>query len=163
MNKTKGFILIIVLVFLQIFSLIGLFNISTVTHVMKSNSHLYQGYCLRLKSRQFLQTLEREIKPECIIPITPAPLLGKKPLSFWQVNACHANVDGIRYDYSVEWLGDDACAVMENGSQARYYRLTLKTGHYLLQSTLAQPISTQKACEGKAHLLQAGRQWLREI
>lgn len=157
MNKNRGFILIIVLIFLQIFSLIGLFNISSLTQVLKSNSHLYQSYYLRHKSLAFLQELEREIKPECLIPIIPAPLLAKKPASFWQVHACHANVDGIRYYYSMEWLGEDACA------EAAYYRITLKAGHYLLQSTLALALSESKVCEGRKHVVKPGRQWLREL
>ena len=157
MNKHSGFILIIVLVFLQIFSLIGLFNITLVTNGLKSTHHLSQGYYFRLRTREFMQNLEHQIRPECVIPITPATQLAKKLPSFWQLNACHANVDGIRYYYSMEWLGDDACA------SSRYYRITVKASHYMLQSTIALPATIEQACEGKTHIVQPGRQGLREI
>lgn len=176
--SSSGFVLVTVLLFLQVFSLISLYGLMYASTTMKRNDHLWYGYNDRLKSNQFLQKLESGVVLDpaaCNIPVTPSPVLARKPISWWQLHTCSANADGIRYYYAVESLGDDPCGVTEKGNRnqwliANYYRITLfmlpdklKGAKYLLQSTIALSGVQALACEGNLHRVKPGRQTWREI
>ena len=107
MKQSSGFVLICVLLFMQLFSLISLFSMSTASAIMKSNNHLWQGLTFRLQCDGILQQLESSIMTNgtaCSIPITPATVLAQKAMAWWQLNTCRDNVNEIRY-YVVEILG----------------------------------------------------------
>jgi len=174
----RGFVLLTVLVFLQIFSLISLYSLTTVSAMMKSNDHLWQSDHTRLKSHAILQRLESTLTRDisaCSIPLTPATVLAKKSLVWWQLHACHGKVNHIEYYYTIESLGNDPCAIIEmrdgNPSMmATYYRMTLyalpyplKSAHFVLQTTVALSTAHMATCEQKVHLIKQGRQGFREI
>jgi hypothetical protein len=174
MKSKSGFILFIVLVFLQIFSLISLYSLTMIESTMKSGNHLWQGYIFRQKSESYLHKLETYIlqKNNCIIPITPAVVLKNKSSQWWQLNTCHENVNEIQYYFVVEVLGEDDCAIIESSQNinAQYYRITLNAkssqlsnSHYILQSTIALPSSNIANCDIKPHLIKQGRQSFREL
>jgi hypothetical protein len=170
--KSQGFVLFTVLIFLQIFSLISLYHLTTLSVMMKTNYHLQQGGNLRYRSQKILNKIEAALKenlPGCSIPVTPAHLLADKPLSWWQLNACAAKEGNIHAYFVIETLGNDACAKIQD-SIARYYRITLFAvfddlhgAKYRLQTTMTLPTLPATACQHKSHAVKSGRQSLREI
>lgn len=173
MNNKSGFVLFIVLIFLQIFSLISLYSLTMIESTMKSGNHLWQGYIFRQKSESFLHKLENSVlqNKKCIIPVTAAIVLKNKTMQWWQLNTCHDNVNEIQYYFVVEALGEDDCSIMDlQKTTAQYYRITLSAksrqfdgSRYILQSTIAEPSSNIANCDIKPHLVKQGRQSWREL
>jgi len=177
MKKSAGFVLMTVLIFMQLFSLISLYSVTTASVIMKSNDHLWQGMKLRQNSQAILQRLSSHVMANnniCFIPLTPASDLAKKTLTWWQLMGCRDNVNGIRYYYVMESLGEDPCAIMQNNSInqpviAHYYRITLciipesKPYCYLLQGTTALPRAATLTCQQKSHTVTKGLQSRREL
>jgi hypothetical protein len=171
----KGFVLFIVLIFLQIFSLISLYSLTTLSAMTKSNYHLWQGESFRYQSRKTLSEFASKFESAlstCSIPITPANELASKPGSWWQLDACQEKVNGLNAFYTVELLGEDACATIANNNNliARYYRITLLTlsdefhgASYLLQSTITVPAAPTVTCQQTRHAVKAGQQAWREL
>lgn len=174
-KKPHGFVLITVLLFIQAFSLLSTINLSTISLHEKLNYFGLKNITFKRYCQKTLAYLESQIaeKPDaCSISLTPATQLGKNPLSWWQTNTCHANVDGVNIYYVVEALLDNTCATVENSinNQAvtfQYYRLTLralpkwKHGRYVLQSTIALP--TTRTCKPSGRVIKIGQQSWREI
>src|ERR1700722_20385475 len=125
MKFQKGYILFIVLIFLQIFSLLGLFGLNSSLLVLKANSEVWERDKLFLHAQSILHVLEERALihgPSCLVPLMPANLIAKKSLAWWQQHACH----GMNYYYVTEPLGINPCAIVaENSNGTQYYRITL--------------------------------------
>lgn len=113
MWHAKGFVLVIVLFFLQLFALIGLYALKETAGLVKVTNAAWQREVLLQDTLAILKRLESSLQPVCFIPITIASDIIKKPTLWWQAHACSDKVSGIHYHYVIELLGKDI------------YRLTL--------------------------------------
>ena len=174
----KGFILLVVLFFLQLFSFLTLYSLQTASHAIKLSADTIRIRNDYLRANGILQQIESDLlrgTPDCIIlPIAPM-VLKKQPNQWWQQIACSGNLAKNRYDYLIESLGANACAVIDILSNnqlvtADYYRITLyyqpevarKTGIYL-QSTLVKPYVSSTPCSGISRKVLVGRQMYRQL
>ncbi|TAK78791.1 MAG: hypothetical protein EPO11_00910 [Gammaproteobacteria bacterium] len=160
LSKSKGFTLFVVLIFLQIFSMMGLYGLTTVALIIKMNQDEWQREVNVDNARTVLYGLTTIDGLNCFIPITSPSALAKQTMDWWQSNACSGNSAGNPYYYVVESLGKDACGVI-GGQIAAYYRVSLRFGTILLQGTLAQG-DEMASCDQPHHVV-AGYQMWREI
>src|SRR5438067_315789 len=132
----KGIMLIIVLVFLQIFFLIGTYGHFMVARTLKLNRDLLQHDAQRTMAMKLLSELEDRLlvgSPYCVMPIIPSSELFKKKKIWWEENACSGILTGNQYYYVVEAMEKDVCGEItksDSGQKviAEYYRLTLFYG-----------------------------------
>lgn len=170
----SGYILFIVLIFLQIFCLLGLYELSSIMSLLKTDSQSWERKKLLLHLHSVLHHLENNfLKQEinCLIPVIAPSLLIKKSSAWWNQHACH----NIKFNYVVEFLGENACAIVGMNSNnetlsAKYYRITLmdlsaKIAHsnLLLQSVIATTNNKVLACFDKPFQAVLGEQMLREL
>lgn len=174
MKKHYGITLITVLIFLQIFSLFALYELTASRLALKMSHHWYQQQLLLIQSEKILATLEKTIinNPEvCQIPVTNVRELIAKPLSWWQREpVCSGNFQMIQYYYVIEALGMDPCAAISPEKKgADYFRITLfvtlknNPAKKIMQSTLVTHHAISQSCEGIKHSVKVGRQMWYEI
>lgn len=170
----RGFVLLVMLVYLQIFSLLAM-NAMAVVAMQKKQ--LYQGYDLikdRLSTQELLLGLQHQQVDGCQINMHTPDELDRADLNWWRRAACHGVKDGREYFYLREDLGVDACAMVEYEDKqlvaVRYYRDTLlylsKLSYYqsvVGQSTFVVPEQTSLECKEAIKRLHPGRQMLRWV
>jgi Tfp pilus assembly protein PilX len=173
----RGFVLIIVLVFLQLFSLLGWYALTSASMAIKMNEHHWQREKNWYSANQALNDAELNLSstlPPCMIPIAPLAAIVNEPFSWWQRQGCSGNLNEIRYYYVAEWVGNDPCGVIGKGVSnqsitAEYYRITLlalpkkmKMATIILQSTIIKGNHDNSSCRGQSRLVTVGRQMWRE-
>lgn len=175
----KGYVLLIVLVFLQIFSLVALFALTQAAQLLRRENARWQS---DEYARQANKWMARVIaggaidSGACAIPITPVSILANRPVSWWRVNTCSANLSKISYYYAIESIGSDACAIIwhspENQTQvAYYYRVSIlmepgdgvARANWLIQDTVIKPVDREKECDQETHVVYAGQQARRTL
>lgn len=123
--------LIIVLIFLQIFTVLGLLELKQAAMNIRAQEHLWVRELALFNADQALTGVERTALQgvlECHIPVTPALELIQHTKDWWQTAACSGNFAEFRYYYVMESLGGQAC----------YYRITLHAEPNInLQSTIS--------------------------
>lgn len=175
-ESQKGFVLLIVLVFLQLCSSLSLFGLSSVSIALRSMANLSAREKNERLVDQILMEVEKGFEdelPNCMIPVSLPSEISQKPFSWWQLNACSGNLNEILYYYVVENLGNDACALMEKYDinqvvTVGFYRITLfsmmKPQTVIIQSTWALNAQDENfSCKTEPHSVQLGRQMRREL
>lgn len=167
----KGFVLLIMLVFLQVITLLGLVTLSTLEMASKA-CYLSWLQVQRVHTAKTILHHAEQVVPSCLIPVTAPNYLSKKPLLWWQQYACAGHLNHLKYYYLVESLGVDSCAMIKykQNYRADYYRLTvfpveihLDNMPLLLQSVVVKAAVVFNICHGKLHTVTLGRQTWREI
>lgn len=169
MKKNQGFVMLIVLLFMQVSVLLSLYALESSTLEMKMGHAIFQRTVTISTLDTVLKTLESEIQttlPNCMIPQTLSSRLVKQPLTWWQTQSCSGNFQAIRYYYVLEPLGVDRCAhiARTDNETADYYRLTLfglsaeNDDKVWIQVILIRPDGTSHTCEGTVHSVEIGRQ-----
>jgi len=174
--KQKGFVILIVLIFMQILILLGWYALENVLLLVKFSKNMVSHDALYHPAETILSQIELETiseLPPCIIPFTESGRLTAKPLNWWQSSqTCSGNFRMFQYYYVVEPLVIDSCAVIEHvKARAAYFRITLllqsntENARIFLQSTIIRPSMNVllQQCEGSLHMVQAGRQSWREL
>ena len=171
----RGFVLFTVLIFLQLFSLLGVLSLMSAILELKSTYHAWRQDKERWKSLQIMNGIESDMLnhlPPCEIAPLSTEKIVDMPNAWWQAHACSG---GKHVAYVIENLGLDPCSVMmrkdSNTSQAViFYRLTLrnaalkeKSAKIILQSTIAIPSSARATCAEVLHPVRAGRQMRRQL
>lgn len=163
MTTKQGFILPMVLIFMQIFSLLSVYGMENSLTTMQliqlsmtseSDSHL---------AAQILKQLSQlDSGTSCLVQANLN--LHHQTLAWWQGNACKASMDERNYYYVLQHLGIDACAKIQDAN-ADYYRLTVYlmttsrlTSRLLVQNTYIKPVHTIDICTGDSHPVLAGQQ-----
>jgi hypothetical protein len=130
--SAQGYVLLAVLVFLQIFSLLGLFALTQANLVLKTNASHWLATGYRQTTISVLAEVEARVMRDpsaCVMPLTAAADVAVKSESWWQQNACMISAQGAIYRYVVESLGQDLCGVFESNDNrlmhAENYRITL--------------------------------------
>jgi hypothetical protein len=155
MQLYNGFILLIVMVFLLIFSALSLYGL---THAATTIKMMRREEALQIatgQAKKILRQVENTELELCQIPVTAAYELTNKTMAWWEKAACWGEVKRLKYYYVMEVLDKIACA--------NYQRITLfalpasvKDATIVLQSTVVK-----LACIEQAPLVQPGRQMLR--
>jgi Tfp pilus assembly protein PilX len=168
-----GFSLVIVLIFLLIFSMMGLSALEmSVMETKMSRDSWHHDQLLHEAEQALLEVESKEIKQPyfCSIPVISSQTLLAKPLSWWQsLVSCAGNFPMVQYYYVIESLGEDPCAYLDDPHlSVDYFRVTLlglqvnSGAKIYLQSTLVLPHSGDSAgCNLMSHHVSAGRQMWR--
>lgn len=169
----SGLALITVLVFLQIFAILALYNIRSSLWQLQQTRHYAERYHRLTAAEACLKNAEASIPDSvqlCLIPATTASKLRIQPLLWWQSQSCTGNFNIFHYYYVVESLGTDNCAEVNNHFVASYYRITLLldtsdklAGKVILQSSYVVPVESHPVCHGTHHPVAEGRQFWHEI
>ncbi|HLB42190.1 MAG TPA: hypothetical protein VJN02_04960 [Gammaproteobacteria bacterium] len=176
-KKYQGFILLITLLFMQIFSLTTLAELTFIKLNLKFTRHQLERMNSLQNSKMMLDTIENNLTfqiPYCIIPTISTQSLINKSIFWWETNACSSTIDRTNYYYVIESLGKNLCALIENIDEnhniiADYYRITLlslstiKVNKSFLQSTIILPSNNVQPCTDILRQVKIGRQILREL
>lgn len=168
----RGFVLLVMLVYLQIFSLLAM---NAMAVVAMHKKELFQGYDLirdRLRAQELLLGLSHQQVNGCQVAMHTTDEIDRADLNWWRRTGCHGIKDSREYFYFREDLGVDACGAIEYEDKqlvaARYYRDTLlylsKLSYYqsvVAQSTFVVPEHVPLECKESIKRLHPGRQMLR--
>lgn len=169
MKKHQGYILLFVLLFLQVFSALSLYMLSTLTSSIKITRHRQQKQQDLLITKKILEKLESDLpllSPACFVEISPVTWTDRSK-SGWQQAACFDVYQDYPYAYVVEFLDANDCAFTDGNLilTAAYYRITVKlqASSRLLQSIVIYPKKSSSTCKGEKHQVVSGRQMWREL
>lgn len=162
--KHQGYVLFIVLVFMQLFALLGMYGYTATIQEMRLGNEQWRHQGTLLSVQAIMHQLEAQAV-DCIIPVTPD--IATKSQRWWQNHACSENAANFRYYYVWEKLGLDPCALIDNNQRltADYYRLTLYVpAHFILmQSTVVKASNEMGVCLYEQHPVKFGRQMWRQL
>lgn len=173
MKNEKGLALFIVLIFLQIFVLLGLYALEKSRLDMKMSGEVWQNYLMQNAAEEVLKKIEiqhEQYPQNCIIPATSTQFLQKQSIDWWR-SFCFEPYSSYLFFYVIEPLGEDSCAQTEDNRSADYYRITLLEyvqsldAKLLLQSTIIKPHQNGSisGCQEPVHRVTIGRQMWRAI
>lgn len=175
MKKHQGFVLLIVLIFMQIYALLGITALEQVFLSEKLTADYKTRRFLLNEAEHLLRWLEgnlNEVSPLCLIPGLSVATLSSRPLSWWSAFSCAGPGYLFRSYYIIEALGEDPCAHLSSGIQVQvaYYRITVllvnehdETMKVMLQSTVVKEAQTLEHCGGQSHSVDLGPQSWREL
>ena len=169
MKKQNGYILFLVLLFMQLCAVLGLYALDSSIIQAKIEHQLTDKYHFTHVLEAVLKGIENSSTTSCFIEVIQAGKLSQYPLSWWQEQTCTGNFQTIQYYYVLESLGEDPCAVVarKKGITANYYRVTLRGSsnqdekRVLLQSVFIQSNLSPHQCDSVKHTVMLGRQSLR--
>src|SRR3990167_8139578 len=120
-QRTQGFILFVVLVFLQIFSLWGCYALMNAAMLTKNQYLVWQRNQVDLMAQFILRLLENNVSQiitRCTISLMPSFILKDQPQTWWQLYACKDHLNNTNYYFVLESMGKDPCAVIKNSKQS---------------------------------------------
>jgi Tfp pilus assembly protein PilX len=173
-NKNHGYILLIVLLFIQAITLLSLYSLQNVWMEYKINQydlHRLKNINLLKHVMNIIEQQLQETIPSCVIQTTSTEIIKSHSLDWWKTTSCTGIFQSIQYYYVLEALGDDSCAhiVQTKTSIAEYYRVTLlglyndNESRLLLQSTFIKASPQHSVCDGVIHPVRTGQQTLLEL
>ncbi len=182
MNKShlseRGFVLMAALMFLQMFSLLGVLLLMTAMLQLKSTHHVWKSEknaWLSLHIQTEIESRILQALPACIVTAMPSENIARMKKSWWKQNGCSGEKAGARYYFVIEALGTDPCSVMTDKANHQptpvgFYRLSLyvnftqeRDAKIILQSTIARTEYTQSVCTEKLHQVSGTRQMRRQL
>jgi hypothetical protein len=176
--KAAGFILFSVLLFLQIFTLSGLYGVMLASSLSRRGYYQWHTQVTHYQAQQVMQQIEIYLQshvPLCIISPISASLLASYKNEWWKEFSCHGNFAVTQYYYVVEILGKDPCSSIYKQEAlqsliAEYYRISLlflpdanTFAKNLLQSVIVKANDEPLICAGERHFTALGRQMQREL
>jgi hypothetical protein len=177
-SSRRGMVLIVVLIFLEIFSILGLSALQANLWENKLTQRFWVKNIMKSIAKAELATVESKLitaLPNCLIPVTSASILASHEIDWWRSISCAGIFRMFQYYYVIEFLGDDSCAYLSGideipASIAGYYRITvlITSSHdpgqkVILQSSIVKPITQDVICNRRRHGVAAGRQMVREL
>lgn len=175
MNNKRGFILLTMLMFIQIYFLLGLTAIEKVLHSEKLNGHKNSRRIAKNEGLLLMRQLEATFNdqlPACFLSSLSLENVRRYEPDSWAAYACSGNIKDFHYDYMIEKLGSDHCALIENheGRVAVYYRLILrlkpvkhKESDTLLQGIYVKAEKSNESCSDKQKRMKRGLLFVDEI
>ena len=109
-RKTKGFVLIIVLVFMQIFAMLSLSILENHTLATKMSRAFHDKHLLFETAEKFLQSIENAISisyPYCEISVTEMSVLLMQSLDWWRESGCEEQGEKLKIYYVYEILQEN--------------------------------------------------------
>ena len=172
--KQNGFVMLIVVLFMQIFILLNWYTIESVFLLEKFTHNIELKNTIDLQGKNILNTIEYRVIqniPNCVIPISEASKLVSSNFN-WQSKSCTGNFQTMQYHYVVEILKKDPCVILKAVPNAigEYIRITLyfkknNAMQLFFQSTIIKPNFdiSPATCKGLQQFVQAGRQTWQEL
>lgn len=174
-SNDDGYVLLLVLVIIQILTIIGYYEFSTISDLYQSAHQESSRESLLNQSVSYLSRLaiEPSYIESCSVPFMSANTLLKQSSAWWHERPCSGNFFENQYDYVIESLGNDACSIFSENEKplksAEFYRVTLyalnksKKIHIMIQAIYALPADRSDSCNGLKHNIGLGLQSWREI
>ena len=167
-NKESGYFLIIVLVFIHLFSVIAVYELTQLKDHIQYVKKMWQvntdsvssAYILRVIERRFVHT-----HADCLITMRSSDELKQMSVNWWHKVGCHILMGDTQYFYVVEKLQHDPCAKIGSDVQGLvYYRISMLSSRLqkILQ-TITAISDTSATCAGEIYARQLGRQSWREL
>lgn len=165
----QGFVLFAVLIFMQIYALIGIAALLSVRLADHTTQAIEFRYIVQGQAETILQQVEAGLAHTefgCRIDSLSNNQLLHFPTEWWEENGCRSRIYSSMY-YVIDKREIDHCAAMQNAQgqlvAAQYYRVTLhvpygKLNHLILQSSVAFPSVEAVQCNDQPHHLRQGRQ-----
>lgn len=168
MKQADGFILLVVLVFMQILSLLALDGLLQASLLRKSHLHQLQADNLGRIAENVLPFFERQLFENCCVTPLSVTFLASQSVKWWQAHACHKNVGKQTFYYLWEKLGREQCGMFNQKLRVvEFYRLSVFASELntaiLLQSVIAKSTNQQPRCKTKPSIISSGRQLYRFI
>lgn len=111
MRSIHGYVLLVILIFLQIFSLLGLFAFMSVEMALKNTSQEWNKQKQQQIARQLLNQIRISDATPCQIDLMPSSRLMKLPNSWWKEHGC--------------LLQNKYYFLIEKSGNKKYFRVTL--------------------------------------
>jgi Tfp pilus assembly protein PilX len=175
MRRQQGYILFVVLIFMQLFALLGLNALNQLFWVKKVQNEQNQRWFLLSQAEHLLYQVAatlKEQKAACLLAPLSFNQLKEHPFSWWTANACSVSGHLFKAYYLLEFLGVDPCATIRASLQAvaAYYRITVllvgeshETLQVMLQATVSAATQTAEHCDSEAHSVDLGPQSWHEL
>ena len=168
----RGFVLLIMLVYLQIFSLLAVQGVAALGVQKKLLYHQMLADQRRREMLRLLTQIDSTREPQCVVVRQAPAALITRHLSWWRRWGCRLSEGKNYYFYVRERLETDICAQFNDESNQvvapAYYRNTLLyvsgLSHFqsmLVQDTIAAPGQVPPSCNGGIKRVNPGRQMLR--
>lgn len=164
-SSEKGLVLIAVLIFMQIFALLGLYALENILLQLKINNMMWFSHQIEIHAENIINRVEKNFL-FCINPSISINEVKNKSFSWWQQHGC--SIDNYFF-YVAEFLGEDPCAgIMPNKKKsAAYYRIYLfgasRKMHILWQDIMVDFSGHAVQCKGRVRGVAIGSQGFREI
>ncbi len=169
-EQHNGFVLLIVLVYLQLIALLNIANIKQLTMLKKQIKHQHLQSILQAEASVILNNIVDKGAVTCQRQLHPVRFLQMQPLSWWQSYGCMGESISGHYYYFINDMGVDDCTVIENrinqSMSAHYYRVTMMLDameSIIAQETLITSEQRSGACTQQNRVVQAGKgpmRWL---
>ena len=164
-NLSKGFILFCTLLFLQLFSLIGLYSLMAARLNLTNLIEHKQQADYQEKANSIMHELEKKLQnhiPLCFISVTSGVLLTNRKMEWWKEHGCHVKLAKNEYYYVVERLGKETCIQVINYDNYHdlidFYRTTLlflpnhlKKAKVILQKVIVKTNKARTSCSSIRH------------
>lgn len=165
----RGFVLFIMLVYLQILSLLAMRGAAAIIDQKKSFHHQREWYRQQQNLLMLLDQVDTVKQPACTISKTLPRELLRHDISWWKRHGCRLIRGENQYFFVRERLQNDDCAVVTNSYNHLvipvYYRNTLLYDSgvtaLLVQDTIVLPGSFPPSCSDVPRKVRQGRQMLR--
>jgi Tfp pilus assembly protein PilX len=177
-SSRNGMVLIAVLIFLEIFSILGLYALQANLWENKLTQRFWVKSVMESVAKVELATAESRLDQSlsnCKIQPTSASILASHEIAWWRSVSCAGIFRMFQYYYVIEFLGNDPCAYLQDvdessASIAGYYRITvlITSSHdpgqkVMLQSSMVKPATQDMLCNRRRHGVTQGRQMVREL
>ncbi len=167
----SGYFLVVILIFIHIFTIVTLYELSQLKDEMKFAKVAWQSGRDNVLSEYVLSMTEKVLankKNTCIISRLPSIEIRHRSNGWWEKVGCEIVTQNVSYRYVIERLTYDPCGTVSvNGKTVvglAYYRINVKRNH---SQSVVQAITAvhddSKICIGSPHLRVLGRQSWREF
>jgi hypothetical protein len=169
--KNKGYFLVLILIFMHIFSIAAIYELSELKDQFIQWRMKWQIGNDNIQSEHVLLQLERELaekKFSCLVPNMASYELKYRELKWWMKNGCQITVNDVTFFYIIESVKHNRCAEEIKNQQIRrgftYYRVSVRRhqSQSILQTIIALH-EKQKICDGKFQQMPLGRHSWREL
>jgi Tfp pilus assembly protein PilX len=177
-SSRQGLVLIAVLIFLEIFSILGLYELQANLWESKLTQRFWVKSVMGSAAKATLAKAENNLLQSlsnCKIQTTSASTLASHEIAWWHAVSCAGIFRMFQYYYVIEFLGNDPCAYLQgidesSASIAEYYRITVLIASLhdpgqkvMLQSSIVRPAMQDRICNTRRHGVTQGRQMMREL
>jgi hypothetical protein len=173
-KANQGMALITVLIFMQIWTLLGICSLEMAWLMKKINAGVHQKNQIQFAGETILKQAENKMNQDsshCLVNVMSTSELLSKSLVWWQSHSnCKGLLASLPYYYIAELIGEDPCGYFKSSSIAKdnpaYFRISVliyKNNPMILQSTIILPVTKTATCVNAYHEVYVGRQMWRHL
>lgn len=168
-DNEVGYVLVIVLVFIHIFSMISLHELSRLKDQTIYTRKVWQISVDNILSEYILGAVEKKLANEkntCMISQRSSAEMKRQDRHWWKKVGCTATINNVSYHYVIERLMHDACARITNMKQTgmTYYRINvLRNQSPSIIQIVTAIAEHREICVEELHHRMQGRQSWREL